>query len=150
MSKNPKREQTSPERANNQQPSSEEKGEGGEHRHLEFHYLKNSNYRTIRIDGAMGGVLPTGNISVTFWSERLPIPRVVVHEVTTEGTLGDPIPEKQEGKQGVIREIEVATVLDPIVALQISQWLKEKAEDAIRRLSDGQENTAPKEDRDEG
>ena len=47
---------------------------------LKFEYEKSEQFRTVFADGAIGGVTPRGYVHVAFYSERSPIPKVVVHK----------------------------------------------------------------------
>lgn len=78
--------------------------------------------------------MPNGLISMTLWSERLPIPRLVAHEVAPDGALGGEVEGRREGRAGLVREAEVATVIDPAVALRLSRWLEKQALAALEQL----------------
>ncbi len=93
---------------------------------LRFEYEKSAQFRTIFADGAIGGVTPRGYVHVAFYSERSPIPKVVVHELNETGTLGKELLDKREGRKGVFRELEVSVVMDEQAAVALHQWLNEK------------------------
>ena len=57
-----------------------------------------------------GEVLPREAILLSFYSERLPIPQKLVHEVTAEGRLGKETSRKT--KEGLIREVDVEVLMD--------------------------------------
>jgi hypothetical protein len=61
---------------------------------IAFEYIKSNLFRVIHADGAIGGVTPSGNLHLAFFSERPAIPRMIVHKRDPSGTLGPPIPEK--------------------------------------------------------
>jgi hypothetical protein len=70
---------------------------------------------------------------MVFYSERSPIPRLVVHELKSDGKLG---PERsRDVRKGYVREAEVQVVLSPAVAKALIPWLKEKISDADRSLN---------------
>jgi hypothetical protein len=41
-----------------------------------FEYIKSQLFRVIHSDGAIGGITPTGNVHVAFYSDRAAIPKV--------------------------------------------------------------------------
>ena len=70
-----------------------------------FNYIKSNGFRVIHVDGAIGSITPRGLIHAALYSERMPIPQVVVHPVGPDGSLLPPV--QQEGRAGVVREVEV-------------------------------------------
>jgi hypothetical protein len=76
---------------------------------LTFHFQKSTFFRTIHVDGAFGGVTPQGKISISFYSERFPIPQSTTH--TLVGTKLSP-EKHRETKNGIIREVEVNCTMD--------------------------------------
>jgi hypothetical protein len=78
-------------------------------------------------NGCFGGLSPRGQIHISFYSERTPIPR------RTEFYIKDGIagPENiVETKKGVFRELESDIVMDLNTALGFYQWFREKIEQA--------------------
>jgi len=102
--------------------------------HLRIEYIKSNQFRVVHADGAYGGPGPGLGIFLAFYSERLPIVKVVEHEVTPEGRLGPEIKEKRQSKEGVIREVEVGIALSVDVAKALALWLQEK----IHQVEDAQ------------
>lgn len=81
------------------------------------------------MDGAFGGVSPTGMIHMGVFTERAPFPRVVTHEVI-DGEIG---PEAARvSRDGAVREMEVSLVLSEDVARVLHSWLGEKVEQLSR------------------
>ena len=97
-----------------------------DNRSITFHYIKSNSFRVVHGDGVWGGGTPNGNISMSFWSQRAPIPQTLTHEITPGGDLGDEI--ARESKQDVIREVEVAVVVSLDVAKSLVTWLEDKVE----------------------
>jgi hypothetical protein len=93
---------------------------------VKFEYLKSNLFRIIHVDGAYGGVTPRLGLFVSFYSERPPIPRVLVHQLKEGGGLGDEIKEKRESREGIIREAEVGVLMDADVAKSLVTWLQQK------------------------
>lgn len=100
---------------------------------LTFHYLKTGAYRPLHVDGAVGAITPQGLISMSLYSEHIPIPQSVTHAVTEEGVLGAEISEARRAKEGVIRDVEATLLLSETVARSIQKWLEERL-DELERL----------------
>ena len=89
---------------------------------LEFHYLKSNSFRVIHCDGVWGGVTPRSYIAMSFFSERYPIPQKIVHELESDGALGEQT--GRDSKKGIIREVEVEVTVDLETAKSLRTWLK--------------------------
>ena len=61
---------------------------------------------------------------MSFYSERAPIPKKLVHKVTSEGVLGNEI--SRESKAGLIREVDVEVIMDLDMARSFRDWMDEK------------------------
>lgn len=99
---------------------------------VEFHYIKSNFFRVIRADGAIGGITPQGNVHMALFSERAAIPQKIVFGVDAAGRLGEEL--GREGKNGIVREMEVDVVLDKSAAISLIKWLGEK----IQTLTDAE------------
>lgn len=93
---------------------------------VEFHYLKSTHFRTIHADGAIGSVTPGRYIHMAIYSERQPIPKEIVQEVKTDGTLGNVIQEKTISLEGIVREMEIDVLMSVATAKSVVVWLQEK------------------------
>lgn len=93
---------------------------------LQFHFEKSKVFRVIHVDGAAGGISPGNrNIHMAVFSERAPLPRSVVHNVSA-GVLGPEIEGRRTGKQGIFREVEADLVMSLEVAVAMRDWLTER------------------------
>jgi len=91
---------------------------------LRFHYLKNGNFRAIHVDGAVGGILPTGRgIHLTMYTERSPIPQQIDHVLLDDGQLGTEVEGSRVSRQGVIRELEIDAFMDLPTAASLRDLL---------------------------
>ena len=81
---------------------------------LEIHNLKSAEYREVHVDGALGGLTPTGYINVSFYGQRAVIPKSTIFEMTEEGRLGDRIKDSKESKKGIIREFNNSYTREPM------------------------------------
>ena len=94
--------------------------------HINFHYIKANQFRVIHADGVHGGLHPRGNIQMSFFSERVPIPKKVSHEIADDGRLGKEIVAERESRDGIVREVEVGVVMGVEEARALVKWLQLK------------------------
>jgi hypothetical protein len=103
---------------------------------LKFHYVKSVHYRTLHADGIWGGPTPTTDgIYIAFYNQRFPIAQTTIHEIRPDGTLGKEL--SREGKDGVIREVEVGVTVDVATAHHLHKWLTEQLAKMPAPQSDG-------------
>ena len=93
---------------------------------VDFHFIKSSSFRVIHADGVWGGATPSRNIAICFYSERLPIPKVV-RQSLKDGALAGEL--KRDILSGFVREIEVEVVMTPDAAVGIRDWLDKYIEE---------------------
>ena len=92
-----------------------------------FYYLKGPDFRTIHIDGAIGGLTPSGHLHIAFYAERAAIPQKTTQKINPDGTLGDET--AREGKEGVVRQMETDIIVNENTARNIKVWLDQKLEE---------------------
>jgi hypothetical protein len=90
---------------------------------VKFHYLKAPAFRTIHVDGVLGGPAPSGFLNAAFFSERIPILQTSTFSLTPDGTLGAEMVEEREAKDGITREVEVNLVMSVATATELHKWL---------------------------
>ena len=100
----------------------------GEPERVTFDYLKSPRFRSIRADGAIGGITPEGQIHFALYSERFAIPRQAVHPINADGSVGDAIPELTVSRGSIVREMDVDIFVSPDVARRIQKWLGQQLE----------------------
>ena len=71
-----------------------------------IHNVKNPNYRQIHVDGAHGGITPSGYINLNFYSQRGVIPKGTEFAINDSGQLSGVIKDVEGSKKGIIREFE--------------------------------------------
>lgn len=108
---------------------------------LAINYIKTEQYREASCDGALGGVTSKNKIWMALYSERYPLPRVVVYK--TEPSPDDPktvsidestsAPIAVESKEGLIRNVEFGAYMNLEVAIALHKWLGQR----IDQLSKG-------------
>jgi hypothetical protein len=111
---------------------------------IKFHYLKSQLFRIIRADGAYGGITPRLGVFLSFYSERPPIPTVMVHDVGDDGILGEERRSERQTRDGIIREAEVGVILDLDTAKSLATWLGEKILEAEKLQAQAKKSEAEK------
>jgi hypothetical protein len=95
--------------------------------------IKSCDFRVIHVDGAIGSITPRGLIHAALYSERMPIPRLMVHPIGADGNLSPPV--EQDTRPGVVREVEVGLMLDRNAADALRLWLEQQVAELDRALS---------------
>jgi hypothetical protein len=116
---------------------------------IEFHFEKSGLFRVIHVDGVVGSIAPGNHlIRMSVYSERAPVPQVMVHRITN-GTLGGEVTEKRVSRSGVYREVDADLVINVDTAIAIRGWLDDRIKDvenaralAASRSSDASESEA--------
>lgn len=98
---------------------------------IPIHFIKGNQFRVAHANGAWFGADPQGNFHLTFYSERAPIPTKIFVKLNKNGQLMEEDVSKREGKQGLVREMEIDIVM-PIAAAQgLLQLLDQNVKTAI-------------------
>ena len=94
---------------------------------IAFDYIKSNFFRVIHVDGAFGGLAPSGNIHMALYSERQAIPTRTVFPFEGD-KLGPENLKKREVRESLVREVEVDVVLSIDQARALHKWLTGKIE----------------------
>lgn len=96
-------------------------------KHIEFHYQKSPQYRSIHCDGFYGGTTPRGYVAVSFFNERAPIPRQAVRKIISEdnGQIIAGTEDVLESLHGIVRHIESTVFMDLNTAREFHEWIGE-------------------------
>ena len=78
----------------------------------------------IHVDGAIGGITPQRQIFVTLFSERAALPTMIEFELSSEGILGEE--KKREGREGLVREMDIGVMLSIEGAQQLAEFLQKQ------------------------
>lgn len=97
-----------------------------------FDYLKAPNFQSLRADGVIGGLTPTGRIHMAIYSERPAIPRRITYEINDAGQLGE-LAEVQT-RDSVVREMSADIFLDLRAAEAIHEWLADHIKELKSRV----------------
>jgi hypothetical protein len=90
-------------------------------RRVDFKYRDAASFRTVRVNGVLGGSTPTGEIYMGIYTQRPLLPETSYLEIDENGRPGQEILPLTP--QALIREIEVGLILDLPNALAIRTWL---------------------------
>jgi len=101
---------------------------------LEIHFLKSNGFRVVHVTGAWFAGDPEGNMRLTFFNDRAPIPKKIVLNLNDQGIATGENQSKRESKMGVVRELEFDIILSLQAASQLHQTLGENLE-AFRRIA---------------
>jgi len=115
---------------------------------LKFDYIKSNYFRVIHVDGAWGGVTPQLNIQMAVFNERSAIPKQMVQEIKSDGTLGQVMSEKTVVRDALVREVEADLVMNLQMAKNIIVWLQQRV-GQIEALMSEQAQKGKKEEREE-
>jgi hypothetical protein len=103
-----------------------------EPKRIKFLFKKAADYRLLPANGAWGGITTRGDFLLEFFVEHNITPDYVMHEVTTEGGLGNEI-ERNPGITGdiilVTRELVGGVSLSIEQAKNIANFIQEKCTD---------------------
>lgn len=88
---------------------------------FQFHYVKSNLFRVIHSEGAIGGLTPSREIFMSLFNERAALPRLIEFEILPEGKLGKEV--NREGKDGIVREMEIGVLMDATAAKNLADFL---------------------------
>jgi hypothetical protein len=98
---------------------------------ISFDYIKGTQFRVVHADGAIVGATP-GGLSISFFTERQPIPRRVVHKVGKDGSIGEEMVDQRVVRDAVVRDTDVCIVMTQDVARKVIEAL----EDVLKRYAE--------------
>lgn len=93
-----------------------------------IHNLKNANFRQVHVDGAHGGITPSGYINLNFYSQRGVIPKGTEFAIE-KGQISEPIKDIDGSKTGIIREFEFGVYMDINACENLKVFLERKIEE---------------------
>lgn len=94
-----------------------------EERLVVLEYIKSAHFRVIHADGVIGGITPQGNVHFALFSDRPAIPKMQVHRLKEDGSLGEMMPDRTVVRPGIIREMDVDVVMRPDAAKSLADWI---------------------------
>ncbi len=103
-----------------------------------IHNIKNPGFRQIHVDGAQGGITPSGYINLNFYSQRGVIPLGTEFNIDQENKIAEPIKNIEGSKNGIVREFEIGIYMDINACESLKNFLESKI-DELKRLTAEQE-----------
>jgi len=102
-----------------------------------IHFIKSMCFRVVHANGVWYGGDNQGNLHLTFFNERNPIPKKLVFNLNEHGAIVGEDASQRDSKEGVVREMEVDVVMSPQVAHELYMSLGEnlKSWQAAAKLS---------------
>jgi len=110
---------------------------------VKIHYIKSNLFRVVHSEGAIGGITPNREIFVSLFNERGALPKVIEFAISPEGNLGQEI--GREGKEGVVREMEIGVLMSADAAKNLAQFLLHHAKLLEESVPERQEEGLKKE-----
>lgn len=96
---------------------------------LVFKHYFDDDYDPEYINGAFGGVLPTGEIVVHFYMDRLPVPNETKTTFTNDGTIKEDNITTDPKEFKFRRVIKNGIIMSKDTAKSICEWLNTMVDD---------------------
>lgn len=100
------------------------------HPTVDINYIKSHDFREVACDGVVGGPTPNGKLWLSFYTERLPLPRVVRYALIPGGQAGEFSVDTSnpgvplESRGGIVRNVELGLYLSVETAEHLRDWLE--------------------------
>ena len=95
---------------------------------IRFDFTRSPFFRVVHSNGAWGGITPRRELSITFFSERFPIPGRVTHQLVDNSRLGREI-SRDTPPDSVQREWEVEVLMSMEEAVNLHRWIGTKIDE---------------------
>lgn len=90
---------------------------------MDVKHENSTHYRSVHVDGALGGFNQFGEFYMALFSERPSSPEQVQVRVFA---TGEQVPTNQTVFHGMAREIEIGVYMQPAIAEQLARWILTK------------------------
>jgi len=99
---------------------------------ITFKYIFPDDYNPLYVNGAIGGLTPTGEIIINFYHERIALPNSQTFRLNQEGGIINEVvsSDPADHSQSLVRFIQSGVTFDVDKAKIIYQWLGEQIETA--------------------
>ncbi|RYX87078.1 hypothetical protein EON73_02115 [bacterium] len=94
-----------------------------------FRYVKLNNFKTIKIDGIIGGINAKREINMNFFVDTVDLATSVSHVVKSNNRIGDPIPLEKKTNTA-LRELTFGVNIDVVTAKSIVVWLNDQIKES--------------------
>jgi len=84
---------------------------------------KSAFFRIVHADGSLCALSPAGNVCLTFYNDRAPLPKEMIEGVDAKGFATGEIREKRNERKGYDREVETEIVMSKEAAARLWRWL---------------------------
>ncbi len=98
---------------------------------IPIHFVKGNHFRVAIASGAWFGADPQGNFHLTFYSERMPLPKKIIMRLAEDGQFLAEDTTKRESKDGIVREMEIDIVMSIPAAQGLLQLLAQNLQTAV-------------------
>lgn len=95
---------------------------------VRFSYVIPDGFEPKYANGAYGGVTPRGDLVVSFYQERAAAPKIEIHALSKDGTLG-PIEAKPQPIADLERHVVGGVILNEQTVRELHVWLTQKLEE---------------------
>jgi hypothetical protein len=109
---------------------------------IAVHFVKSSAFRVAQANGVWFGTDPQGNLHLTFYSERSPIPKKMVLKLDENGLPIGEDESQRDAKTGVLREMEVDIVMSVPAATAFYEMFGQNLKNASQNLMAAQAQKA--------
>ena len=99
---------------------------------VKLKYVKSNLFRVIHTDGTIADLSPSGNLTISLFSQRFTIPEEVILSLDEDGNvIGKPSikKEKEDTDKEVIREVDILAVMDIDIARELAVQILAKTDE---------------------
>jgi hypothetical protein len=104
------------------------------HKKVCFEYRTSPGYAVYGVSGAHGGLNAFGEMVISFYCERGPIPEREVRTIQADGSLSVNLEPALDNPQ-VVRDVMFGISMTPGVARSLAQWLMAKTEEYEKSIT---------------
>jgi len=91
---------------------------------VKFKFVFEDSYNPVYCNGAMGGIQPNGEIVLNFYTERRPLPRSDIRELSDDGTFTEtPRFEPADFSNTIIRFVQNGVIMNKDTAKYLHSCL---------------------------
>lgn len=97
-----------------------------------FSLRRTPDYRIITATGVYGGVTPSGLVKMDLFTEYVPPPETVEHEMSEDGNIGKEV-KRTPTEPHIARDFQIGVMMTSESAEKIGNWLLQRAKQARER-----------------
>ena len=88
-----------------------------------FEYTRDPMFRSAHADGFIGGLTPSGQLHIAFYSERPVLPKRHVFKLNPDGSLGPEVPNAKIMSDTITRDMQMDVLMSVHAAEGLKNWL---------------------------